>query len=100
MAYAKIKTHMRPIRMPLRISIANVFVCFHLASHVSRLMDKPTTIGNKKNIPIMIYPPNGHVVKVVNNRLDGNNLCRSCKISIHRQLHIPPNPIAVCVFLA
>jgi hypothetical protein len=66
-------------------------------------MDKPTTIGNKKNIPIMIYPPNGHVVKVVkvvNNRLDGNNLCRSCKISIHRQLHIPPNPIAVCVFLA
>lgn len=51
----------------------------------------------------MIYPPNGQVVKVVkvvNNRLDGNNLCRSCKISIHRQLHIPPNPIAVCVFLA
>lgn len=92
--------------MPSRVSIANVFVCFHLASHVSRLMDKPTTIGNKKNIPIMIYPPNGHVVKVVkvvkvvNNRLDGNNLCRSCKISIHRQLHIPPNPIAVCVFLA
>lgn len=48
---------MNPIRMPSRVSIASVFVCFYLASHFSRLMNKPTTIGNKKNIPIMIYPP-------------------------------------------